>query len=1007
MSSVSLTQAQQLGQPTCQTSQPVIVVYGNGIRRTPKQAADDTRYLQDKATQLFAGNGINPTNVAFCTVYDSTYIEAQANQLISFNTFLQLFQSAVQLGLQTPEQLSQWLSNSSLAPPQFSQIVQSVNAAIDAAISLKPSASGSLEPDIANHLQIYQTALQHNQRIVVVAHSQGNLYVNQVYDLLFPSPSSTGRDQFKVIAVATPADTVAGGGDHTTLLRDPIYKSVDDAALLFSQFGIPIPPALPENADNGPCIVAPSPDAGCYGFSGVPDPLSQQDWKFHSFTDSYLGGNGNDPCPTADKSGALPNATLSCGRILNDIIAALTTRVSVAATLDGLPWPALGTGAVSYSIVGPNINVATAAAVPATIPNLPNGTYTLTYNSGGPPNSTLIGIAPCGLFGTTPMPCSALGNAGQTATFTLQFSTNPPTAGFSMSSAGQNATESQTLSLTVPSGGTALVSFDSLSRSSAYNGRTIAGWQWTIDGASISTASTFTASLGKGAHPVTLVVTDNLGSKSASAQGTVSITESSGGPVVVACPASTTLDVLVALGSCFSGGIVFSNVSYTPGPGAPIASGVSASLLVQAGGSTVYGWIFSSSRGWQQGVGALANFTLSFTIRVCNVPACSGNVAPGTVINLADATYAPVSTFPPGPETVNWSTGAAVTLTAGTPGPAPPTRDIGLGPSGTAGPITVTANFSGTGAITQTVLRFYVLAPTWTQKFPATFPPTGLWPSMVFDTMRNQVVLFVGGQTWIWDGSNWIQKFPITSPSNRAAQSMVYDSVRGEVVMFGGFGANVTALGDTWIWDGDNWTQKLPLTSPPARGYHAMASDSSSRVVLFGGTPDNLNFLGDTWTWDGSNWVQQFPSLSPSPRAHHAMTFDPLRSQTILYGGLPRAGINNLSEVLSDTWIWEGSNWTLKASTPSLVTFYNNSTMAFDNTIGMAIFYNFSGGTGSGSVWVWNGTTWNQAAPLVNNPDVLSGAATFDVAHSQVVLFGNALGVVGSGFIPVTWVYGN
>ena len=114
------------------------------------------------------------------------------------------------------------------------------------------------------------------------------------------------------------------------------------------------------------------------------------------------------------------------------------------------------------------------------------------------------------------------GNATQSAAgmFSLD---RPPVAGLTMTAGSQAAIEGQTLNLTVAPGESVTVGF-SANRSSDPDG-TITAWQWTIDGANASTASSFTASLGKGVHPVTLVVTDNLGSRSAPAQGTVSISE--------------------------------------------------------------------------------------------------------------------------------------------------------------------------------------------------------------------------------------------------------------------------------------------------------------------------------------------------------------------------------------------------------------------------------------------------------------------------------------------------
>jgi hypothetical protein len=53
----------------------------------------------------------------------------------------------------------------------------------------------------------------------------------------------------------------------------------------------------------------------------------------------------------------------------------------------------------------------------------------------------------------------------------------------------------------------------------------VVAWAWSIDGALAANSNSFTASLVKGSHIVTLVVTDNLGVNSQAVLGTVSITE--------------------------------------------------------------------------------------------------------------------------------------------------------------------------------------------------------------------------------------------------------------------------------------------------------------------------------------------------------------------------------------------------------------------------------------------------------------------------------------------------
>ena len=184
----------------------------------------------------------------------------------------------------------------------------------------------------------------------------------------------------------------------------------------------------------------------------------------------------------------------------------------------------------------------------------------------------------------------------------------------------------------------------------------------------------------------------------------------------VACPVATTVDVLqgfnTSANGCYSQDKLFWNFNYTPTGSAGAASTVIADLIFEQIGSglDIHGWNFSSSS-WIQGTSGPAQFTIGYTMEVCpSGSACFGNVVAGTVIDGADAVYAPVSIFPAGNAVVTWTWDGGgtdtVTLTKGSPGPDPFNGDIGLG-AGILGPINVEANFSGTGAITQLTLRFY------------------------------------------------------------------------------------------------------------------------------------------------------------------------------------------------------------------------------------------------------------------------------------------------------------
>ncbi len=89
-----------------------------------------------------------------------------------------------------------------------------------------------------------------------------------------------------------------------------------------------------------------------------------------------------------------------------NFVSQAASTIKVKATLDGESW----SGAVSYNISGPYRDADT--SVPQTLTNLPDGTYTVSYRSGGPSGATLSDISPS--------PTQTV-SSGHTITFTLNF----------------------------------------------------------------------------------------------------------------------------------------------------------------------------------------------------------------------------------------------------------------------------------------------------------------------------------------------------------------------------------------------------------------------------------------------------------------------------------------------------------------------------------------------------------------------------------------------------------
>ena len=73
---------------------------------------------------------------------------------------------------------------------------------------------------------------------------------------------------------------------------------------------------------------------------------------------------------------------------------------------------------------------------------------------------------------------------------------------------------------------------------------------------------------------------------------------------------------------------------------------------------------------------------------------------------------------------------------------------------------------------------------------------------MAYDALRQQVVFFGGGETWLWNGTNWTQATPTTQPSFRRGYDMAYDTVRQQVVLAGGDAGPA----ETWRWTGTDWS---------------------------------------------------------------------------------------------------------------------------------------------------------------------------------------------------------
>ena len=101
------------------------------------------------------------------------------------------------------------------------------------------------------------------------------------------------------------------------------------------------------------------------------------------------------------------------------------------------------------------------------------------------------------------------------------------------------------------------------------------------------------------------------------------------------------------------------------------------------------------------------------------------------------------------------------------------------------------------------------------------------------------------------------------------------------------------------------WVPLFPSTNP-AFGACIAYDEARQQTVLFSGNDRSGAEVSQTWIWDGGNWSQKLPAHSPLPRSLCAMAFDAAHGQVVLFGGRPAADDGDFA----DTWTWDGNDWT-------------------------------------------------------------------------------------------------
>jgi hypothetical protein len=191
------------------------------------------------------------------------------------------------------------------------------------------------------------------------------------------------------------------------------------------------------------------------------------------------------------------------------------------------------------------------------------------------------------------------------------------------------------------------------------------------------------------------------------------------------------------------------------------------------------------------------------------------------------------------------------------------------------------------------------------------------------------------------------------------------------------------------IFEYGAWDTKRPNKSPRERTGVAMAYDSMKKVsVLFGGSTGSSELLRDTWLWDGTNWFSVDSPDQPSRRSMHAMAYDSKNGVTVLFGGLADSSGGSI-EKSNETWLWDGAKWNqVMIGIPPPAR--SGHAMAYDSSRGMVVLFGGEDKRGEllEDTWGWDGANWIELR-ATRNPTARQGhAMAYDKVRQEVVLFG-------------------
>jgi hypothetical protein len=183
------------------------IYFGNGVWNAKEDA-----HASKKELEFFISNNTK-TDAPFSVDIVYNWTEGNLDDVVE--TVYQLRQEGqLDVGFFAAVALLYKGTPSVLTPALILAITQSLTVA-----------SKTQPENLKEMLAKYDASINNGHRVVLVSHSQGNLFGVQAYDKL----KSWQKKYFKQVSVATPANRVAGGGRYVTVENDKIINGMVNA----------------------------------------------------------------------------------------------------------------------------------------------------------------------------------------------------------------------------------------------------------------------------------------------------------------------------------------------------------------------------------------------------------------------------------------------------------------------------------------------------------------------------------------------------------------------------------------------------------------------------------------------------------------------------------------------------------------------------------------------------------------------------------------------------------